>query len=330
MVASLLLARFRAITADAKEAEQLAKRAGSLLEVAKLAIAESKSANEAEALNELARSMIETMAIAIRGNEVVFSFDIFAPSFDNQSAFAFVNRFYRGWQIMHFSGLANAPTSAEKVAYVMPNDDHPKMPGLFSQTINAKSYRGKKVTFEIDMQCDEQGYANSGAFVWASRHEEVSMQVYGDRKPTKSGGVYTNHRMLAARTMAMDGVSTFRSAMDAERASVQATSDGSWQKVTVSLLVPEDAEHLSFGCYSKNRIVKVRNGNFKVSDVDKAGSEGDGLGSDAVSDVPFNLLVVPGYQIESTPSNLDFSVLSNTSVGVAEQPAKTDSSSTKR
>ncbi|MCU0719876.1 MAG: M56 family metallopeptidase [Pirellula sp.] len=340
----------RAITANAREAEQLAQRAGGLLEVAKLAIAESKSANEAEALNELARSAIETMAIAVQGNEVAFSFDIFAPSFDNQSAFAFVNRFYRGWQIMHFSGLANEPTSAEKVAYVMPNDDHPKMPGLFSQTIDAKSYRGKKVTFDIEMQCDEQGYANSGAFVWASRHEEVNQQIYGDRKPIKSGAAYTNHRMLAARTKAMDGVSTFRAAMDAERTRVEATNDGSgrtdgrtslqarpntnedggWQKVTVSLMVPEDAEHLSFGCYSKNRIVKIRNGNFTVSDADKAGSESDALGYDAVSDVPFNLLIVPGYQIESSPSNLDFSVSPSTSVGVAEQPAKTDSSPTKR
>lgn len=340
----------RAITGNAKEAEQLAKRTGGLLEVAKLAIAESKSANEAEALNELARSAIETMTLAVKGNEVAFSFDIVAPSFDNQSAFAFVNRFYRGWKIMHFSGLANAPTSAEKVAYVMPNDDHPKMPGLFSQTIDAKSYRGKKVTFDIDMQCDEQGYTNSGAFVWASRHEEVSQQIYGDRKPMKSGAAYTNHRMLVARTRAMDGVSTFRVAMDAERTRVQATNDGSWrtdgrtslqarpqandkeswQTVTVSLLVPEDAEHLSFGCYSKNRIVKVRNGNFKVSDADRAAIESDVLGYDAVSDVPYNLLIVPGYQIESVPSNLDFSVLSNTSVGVAEQPAKTDSSPTKR
>lgn len=340
----------RVITANDKEAEQLAKRVGGLLEVAKLAIRESKSANEEEAINEFERSVIETIALEVQGNEVVFSFDIFALTIDNQSAFAYVNRFYRGWQIMHFSDLANASTLADKVAYVMPNDDHPKLPGLFSQTINAKSYRGKRVTFEIDMQCDEQGYMSSGAFVWASRHEEVSKQIYGDRKPIKTGGAYTNHRMLAARTMAMDGVSTFRSAMDAERTRTQATNDGtwttdsrtglqarplsndkeSWQTVTVSVLVPEDAEHLSFGCYSKNRIVKVRNGNFKVSDVNKAGSEGDALGYDAVSEVPFNLLVVPGYQIESTPSNLDFSVLSNTSVGVAEQPAKTDSSSIKR
>ena len=61
---------------------------------------------------------------------------------------------------MHLSGLPNAPTPAEKVAYVMPNDDYPKMPGLFSQTIDAKNYRGKMVEFQVDMLCDELGYAN--------------------------------------------------------------------------------------------------------------------------------------------------------------------------
>ncbi|MFN7840305.1 MAG: hypothetical protein ACK5YR_15680 [Pirellula sp.] len=128
--------------------------------------------------------------------------------------------------------------------------------------------------------------------------------------------------------------------VDAERTRVEATNDGSWrtdsrtslqarpntndgggwQKVTVSLMVPQDAEHISFGCYSKNRIVKVRNGNFKVSDADKAEIESEALGYDAVSDVPFNLLIVPGYKIESAPSNLDFSDSPSDLVRVAEQP----------
>jgi hypothetical protein len=323
---------------------------GGLLEVAKLAIAESKTANEDDASSEMTRSMIETMTISVTGSEVSINFDILISSFDDQSAFAFVNRFDRGWQIMHLSGLPNAPTPAEKVAYVMPNDDYPKMPGLFSQTIDAKNYRGKMVKFQVDMLCDELGYANSGAFVWASRHEEVSQQIYGERKPMKSGAAYTNHRMLAARTMAMDGVSTFRAAMDAEGTRVQATNDGglqtnsstgllarpqandkkSWQAVTVRVLVPEDAEHISFGCYSKNRIVKVRSAQFDEVSLKEASTEGNVLGHDAVADVPFNLLIVPGYKIEPAPSNLDFSVSSRASVGVAEQPTKADSSPTKR
>lgn len=340
----------RAVTGNAKEAEQLAKRVGGLLEVAKLAIAESKTANEDDASSEMTRSMIETMTISVTGSEVSFNFDILISSFDDQSAFAFVNRFYAGWQSPFFSYALDSAKATEKVAYVMPNDDYPKTPGLFSQTIDAKNYRGKMVEFQVDMLCDELGYANSGAFVWASRHEEVSQQIYGERKPMKSGAAYTNHKMLAARTMAMDGVSTFRAAMDAERTRVQATNDGglqtnsstghlarsqtndkeSWQTVTVRVLVPEDAEHISFGCYSKNRIVKVRSAQFDEVSLKDASTAGNVLGQDAVADVPFNLLIVPGYKIEPAPINLDFGVSSRASVGVAEQPSKADSSPTKR
>lgn len=108
--------------------------------------------------------------------------------------------------------------------------------------------------------------------------------------------------------------------MDAERTRVQANGDGSWQKITVSLMVPQDAEHISFGCYSKNRIVKVRNGSFNEVNLKEAAIEASSLGHDAVLDVPFNLLIVPGYKIESAPINLDFRDSPSDSVRVAEHP----------
>jgi hypothetical protein len=249
---------------------------------------------------------------------VVFQFDIFAPSIENGSAFAFVNRIV-GWQSLDFGSLPIVHGSDTPVVEVGPDDNGMRLPGLFSQTLDATIYRGKTVSLEMEIQCNDQFLDQSGAFLWASRHEEVRRVSYGDRKPLKMGSPYTGHRMLAARTNACDGVSTLHNALEATRTIVNGSQDGTWRTVSVAIDVPEDAEHLSLGCYTKNAIIQMRNVRFQATDRSVKALPTRMTGHDALADMPYNVLIVPGYEIRKEPTNLNLQATSAEPIRAASQ-----------
>jgi hypothetical protein len=181
------------------------------------------------------------------------------------------------------------------------------MPCLFSQTVDASDYRGKTITFEVDMQCNEQASDKVGVFAWASRSRAMESDLYGDRQPIRRGSPYVGHRTLAAMTNACDSNALFRSAMEFGHDPVVFTKfTDPWRTVAVDLDVPIDADHVSFGCYTKSAIVHVRNVRFRVNESTEKGSEQASRGKDALADMPFNMLITPGYEIRKEPINMSF------------------------
>ena len=309
----------RATAKNTDAAQRLAMQAKALLEVGKLAMLASKQTEEkTEAEFEMVHSILETMKTTTQGSEVVLQFDIFVPSFENGSAFAYVNRIV-GWQSLEFNSLPIVQASDVPVVEVSPNEFGRELPGLFSQTLDATNYRGKTVSLQMDIKCNDPFLDQAGAFLWASRHEEVSRVSYGDRKPLKAGSPYTGHRMLAAKTNACDGVSPLRKALETVRMIATGSHDGTWRTVLVAIDVPEDAEHLSLGCYTKNATIQMRNVRFQATNRSVKALPANMTGHDALADMPYNVLIVPGYEIRKEPTNLNFEATSTEPIRAASQ-----------
>jgi len=84
------------------------------------------------------------------------------------------------------------------------------------------------------------------------------------------------------------------------------SADAPSRTITVVLNVPQEAEHLSFGCYSKNSEFRVSKVQFQV--IDNVGTQ-DALQStikDATEAVPYNVMVVPSYKIRKSPIEINF------------------------
>lgn len=97
-----------------------------------------------------------------------FQFDVFAPSWDNGSAFAEFSSI-AGWQ--NINGSPKLHESDIPAVEITPVQNTPTLPvGLFSQTLDAGNYRGKTVAVEMEIQCHEESLNEAGVFVWASRH----------------------------------------------------------------------------------------------------------------------------------------------------------------
>ena len=79
--------------------------------------------------------------------------------------------------------------------------------------------------------------------------------------------------------------------------------DAPFRSLKVQMTVPADAEHLSFGFYNKNSQVRVKNVKLLAIENNKSSKR---IGFDATTEVPYNILVMPGYKIGSEPSNLNF------------------------
>jgi hypothetical protein len=71
--------------------------------------------------------------------------------------------------------------------------------------------------------------------------------------------------------------------------------------------VPNDAEHISFGCYTKIAKLHVRDARFQSVDGLEAGSTAASPSKLATADIPYNVMLVPDYEIRREPTNLDFS-----------------------
>lgn len=294
----------RANMADSDAANRVATQAKALVEMAKLAtLAGSNSDDEPMLDHELHRSFFETLKVTTHSSEVRFEFDLFAPSLDSGAALQEFSSIV-GWQKINARVLfkdADTP-----YVEVIPNDVAPTFPGLFSQTLDAINYRGKTITLEMELQCHEDSLASAGAFIWASRQEAIAQITAADRKPLRNHSPYAGHRMLAARTTACDGVTTFRDAWQTAYRVSQDPAEANWRTVAVRLEVPLDAQHLSFGCYSKNDLIRVRNVQLRSVPAADASPQQGQLGSDALADLQYNMLIVPGQAPHAEPQNLGF------------------------
>jgi hypothetical protein len=287
----------RAVTKDARAATRLANQIRTLVELGKVALA-SVSSEATGPEMEPAQSILDTLEIAVNGTEVRAQFDIFVPSVSQQIKW---NSGMLGWIDV------NSYLTAEANGTVSNNisDMAVSCPSLIGQTLNAAGYRGKTVELELDIQCKEEEANRAGAFIWASKKETIDKTTLAGRTPRQQDSPFTGHRVLVAKTSAANGTSAFSESLEMARHDGKAllSEDAPFRILKVHLTVPSEAEHLSFGFYNKNSQVRVRNVKLLTIESNKSSKQ---IGFDATADVPYNILVLPGYKIGSEPTNLNF------------------------
>jgi len=292
----------RVVMQDAQAAKRLAAQMKTLVELGKVAV--EAMLNEAgKAEKEAAGSILDTMQINARDSEVHFQFDIFIPSLAHEP----INEFHSlaGW--ININAGAQCKTAGSIT--VRPEwGFSTTLPSLFGQTLDSSEYRGKTVLLDLDVQCNNESAREAGAFIWASRKEQSPLDAFSGRTPRQKGSPYTGHRVLTAKTVAANGSSSWSDSFKSERL-LQGhvlSADAPSRTVTVVLNVPIDAEHVSFGCYSKNSEIRVSKVRFQVTESMPAQTGLQGRIKDATEDIPFNVMVVPGCAIRKSPTELNF------------------------
>ena len=286
----------RAVTKDARAAKRLANQIRTLLELGKVALASASTETTGPEM-QAAQSVLDTLEIVENGAEVRVQFDIFVPSVSQETNKAFCTML--GWiNINSYPSAESNGTVSSNVSVNVP------CPSLVGQTLDAIAYRGKTVELELDIQCKEDEANRAGAFIWTSKKEKTTKSAFAGRTPRQQDSPFTGHRVLDAKTSAANGKSAFsESFMDAQDGKAMLPGNAPFRTLKVQLIVPAEAEHLSFGFYSKNSQVRVRNVKLLTMESNKSGKQ---IGIDATADVPYNILVMPGYKIGSEPTNLNF------------------------
>lgn len=316
--------KLKAIALNEQSATRVATKIKMLLEMGKLALSAGLPESDV-ATTEILKSMLETAKIETSGTEVSLTFDIFAPSLRSHQLISCFQT--EGWINLGLSSTALASEalaesdstksihatvngSPVKIgATLTPQGTTQTMPNLFGQTLDATSYRGKTVRFSVDVQCDERYENQAGVFALASRQEGVVPLVGPERVPMTKSSPYVAHRTLAAVSLAADGRSAFSEAIQAKRqeAFVEPSASATWKQLYAQFEVPNDAEHISFGCYTKIAKLHVRDARFQSVDGLEAGSTAASPSKLATADIPYNVMLVPDYEIRREPTNLDFS-----------------------
>jgi len=241
-------------------------------------------------------------AITAREAEVHFQFDIFVPSIADEPFHQFQS--IAGW--INVNSKAQSKTTG--TVHVSTDAYLLSLPSLLGQTLDASEYRGKTVLLELEMQCNEDdALGEAGAFVWASRQEQPNANPFPGRSTRQHGSPYVGHRVLVAKTKAANGSSSWSDSLKTERR-VQRnalSADAPSRIVTVPFAVPIDADHVSFGSYSKNSEIRVSKVRFQMTDSTASPTSLQGV-NDATEDMPYNVLVVPGYTIRKSPTELNF------------------------
>lgn len=304
----------RAILRDEQAATRMVAQMKTLIEIGKAAFSSLPSDDE-KVEAELASSILNTMQIHSSGSEVVLQFDLMVPSLVEGPLSAF--RTTAGWLNI------NADTQCETLGSVTikPTIGFSSTPSIFGQTLDATDYRGQTVLLELELQCNPNVANEAGALVWASRHEHNAASAYSGQTPRQLGSPFAGHRVLQAKTMAADGSSSWSDACSAERRphAEPLLPDAPLHKLAILYSVPDDAEHLSFGCYSKNSEVRIRNVVFRHSPQRSQRDSNMRTAVDATGEVECNVLVVPGYPIRKSPWELNFEQSIRKSTEFADQ-----------
>ncbi len=291
----------RAVMRNEDAAKRLATQMTTLLALGRVALA-TKPSKQDKLEEEAASSILDTMQITAKGSEVLFQFDIFIPSLGDESMASFHSK--AGWIKINVDATCDT-TDAVKVRPAM---GFSTPPSLMGQTLDASEYRGKDVLLELEMQCNQDAASEAGAFVWASRQEPLQAEANSGRLPRQSGSPYVGHRVLAAKSVAADGSAAWTESLKSERRMerVSLLPDAPSRKLTVPFTVPSNAEHISFGFYIKNSEIRVSNVKFQVADEVANQTVSSSIVTDATADVPYNVMVVPGYTIRRFPLDLNF------------------------
>ncbi len=288
----------RASTKDARAAKRLANQIRTFVELGKVALA-SVSTETTGPEMQAARSILDTLEIVENGAEVRAQFDIFVPSVSQELFKA--NSKILGWIDVnsYLTAEANGTISSNASDMVV------SFPSLVGQTLDAAVYRGKTIELELDIQCKEDEANRAGAFIWASKKEITAKANLAGRTPRQQDSSFTGHRVLDARTSAANGTSAFSESFEMARHDRKTLipEDAPFRSLKVQMTVPADAEHLSFGFYNKNSQVRVKNVKLLAIENNKSSKQ---TGFDATAEVPYNILVMPGYKIGSEPANLNF------------------------
>lgn len=334
--------KLKAITLNEPSAKRVAAKLTMFLEMGKLALSTGLSESDALPI-EIQKSMLETAKIETSGSEVTLTFDIFAPSLRSHELISCFQT--DGWINLGLSSTALASEELAKSdstkninvimngspvkigATLTPQGTTQTMPNLFGQTLDATSYRGKTIRFSVGVQCDERYENQAGVFVLASRQESVVPLVGPERVPMIKSSPYVAHRTLAAVSSAADGCSAFSEAIQAKRqeAFMEPSTSATWKQLYVQFEVPNDAEHISFGCYNKIAKLHVRDARFQSVDGLEAGSTAASPSKLATADIPYNVMLVPGYEIRREPINLDFVKSTIETAWEAARPSKDES-----
>ena len=316
--------KLKAIALNEQSATRVASKITMFLEMGKLALSAGLPESDV-ATTEILKSMLETAKIETSGTEVSLTFDIFAPSLRSHQLISCFQT--EGWINLGLSSTAlaseavkasdsltsiDATTNSAAVkngATLTPQGTTQTMPNLFGQTLDATSYRGKTVRFSVDVQGDERYENQAGVFALASRQEGVVPWVGPERVPLIKSSPYVAHRTLAAVSSAADGLSAFSEAIQSKRqeAFVEPSTSAAWKQLNVQFDVPNDAEHISFGCYTKIAKLHVRDARFQIIHGAETGNTPASQSKLATADIPYNVMLVPGYEIRREPTNLDFS-----------------------
>jgi hypothetical protein len=167
--------------------------------------------------------------------------------------------------------------------------------GFLAQTIDAKSYRGKRVRLVAELGTHPDASDRAGVFLWTSGQQDQS---------------------LTFDSRSIDGKSNMPKLMTVlNRQDYLHDTEVQWRTTSIEIYVPADSRVLSFGAYTKNADLRVRNVQFEIID------DEDGAASTEKPWLPYNLFVIPGHEIPSAPRNLDFSEPVETKSTDAEQVA---------
>jgi beta-lactamase regulating signal transducer with metallopeptidase domain len=307
-----------AVTKDARAAKRLANQIRTLVELGKVALS-SVSMEGSGPEMEPAKSILDTLEIIETGAEVRAQFDIFVPSVSQELVKA--NSKLLGWIDInsYVTAEANGTVSCNASDMVV------SFPSLVGQTLDAANYRGKTVELVLDVQCKEDEANRTGAFIWTSKKETIDKTTLAGRTPRQQDSTFSGHRVLVAKTLAANGASAFSESLEMARhdGKTLLPEDAPFRTLKVQVTVPAKAEHLSFGFYNKNSQVRVRNVKLLTNENNQSSKP---TGIDATADVPYNILVMPGYKIGSEPTNLNFESLASETVRQAARPDHAETS----
>jgi hypothetical protein len=173
--------------------------------------------------------------------------------------------------------------------------------GFLPQSIDAKTYRGKRVRLIAELGTHPEAGDRAGLFLWTSGQLDQTL-TFNSRSINGKSNIPKQMTVMNRQDYLHD-------------------TEVKWQATSIELNVPTNSQVLSFGAYTKNADVRIRDVRFEI-----IGDE-DTAVSDETPWLPSNPFIVPGFEIPSVPRNLDFSEPMDLKSADAEQVADRETES---
>ncbi len=266
--------RVRAVYVDEQAAKQAKEVIDGLLLLARTALSLSKSDSELDPGEiRLYSELLQSVRVELTRCEVKIAFD-------SPEALAMVSTDSQipGW-LASFEDRVK-PTDLRNTVRI-DGQATGCFGGFLPQSIAAKAYCGKRVRLVAELGTHPDAANRAGLFLWTSGQQE---------------------RTLAFNSQSIDGTSNMPNQLKfREQQHYLKDTDVKWSTTTIEIDVPADSHVLSFGAYTKNADLCVRNVKLEII--------GEAVATAKVEEswLPYNLFVIPGHEIASAPRNLDFS-----------------------